>query len=242
MSLLLRARRLLRQPVCWPSFCAVQGAQDAILLDTAPYAAYGAFAVNLWMRRLPGANLNGSYYSYLYSHTGATISAVGQSPNQASRGLGRESPRLCAGGRVQDTACSWMPPAAYHSPQSSAAAARFRPAAACAHDPRPQYPHADKPTHPSAQVAIYLPNAGHPAFGVVRAIVADAADSGPDLFYLDSDGTVGSDLMKETRPRVPPHAGQQLCLPLGRSSLRRLCPYQLRWHPQGRQGGLGFGG
>ncbi|KAL4426385.1 hypothetical protein ABPG77_004679 [Micractinium sp. CCAP 211/92] len=114
-----------------------RGAQDAILLDTVPYAAYGSFAINLWMRRLPGANLNGSYYSYLYSHTGATISAVGQSPNQ---------------------------------------------------------------------VAIYLPNAGHPAFGVVRVIVADAADSGPDLFYLDSDGTVGSDLMKETRPRAPPHA------------------------------------
>lgn len=114
-----------------------RAAQDAVLLDTVPYAASGPFAVNLWMRRLPGARLNGSYYSYLYSHTGSIIASSGQSPNQ---------------------------------------------------------------------VAIYLPNSGHPAYGVVRAIVADASDSGPDLFYLDSDGTVGSDLTKEARPRTPPHA------------------------------------
>ncbi|KAL4430893.1 hypothetical protein ABPG75_006149 [Micractinium tetrahymenae] len=116
-----------------------RAAHDASMLDTVPYAASGPFAVNLWMRRLPGANVNGTYYSYLYSHTGATISPAGQSPNQ---------------------------------------------------------------------VAIYLPNAGHPAFGVVRAIVADASDSGPDLFYLDSDGTVGSDLTQEGRPRTPLHAGK----------------------------------
>lgn len=114
-----------------------RAAQDAVLLDTVPYAASGPFAVNLWMRRLPGANLNGSYYSYLYSHTGDTINPSGQSPNQ---------------------------------------------------------------------VALYLPNKGHPAYGVVRAIVADASDSGPDLFYLDSDGTLGSDLTKEARPRATQHA------------------------------------
>lgn len=57
-------------------------------------------------------------------------------------------------------------------------------------------------------MALYLPNKGHPAYGVVRAIVADASDSGPGLFYLDSDGTLGSDLTKEARPRATQHAGR----------------------------------
>lgn len=96
---------------------APQAVQDAVLLDTVPYAASGPFAVNLWMRRLPGANLNGSYYSYLYSHTGDTINPSGQSPNQVGRhavgvvavcvggvvvgGAGREGGRvqLCAANR-----------------------------------------------------------------------------------------------------------------------------------------------
>ena len=56
-----------------------------MVLDTVPYASNGSFAVNLWMRRLPGSNTSGDAFQYLYSHTGVAKTS-GQSPNQARRG------------------------------------------------------------------------------------------------------------------------------------------------------------
>ena len=53
-----------------------------MVLDTVPYASNGSFAVNLWMRRLPGSNTSGVAFQYLYSHTGVAKTS-GQSPNQA---------------------------------------------------------------------------------------------------------------------------------------------------------------
>lgn len=55
----------------------VQEGRNAVLLDTVPYASNGSFAINLWMRRLPGSSYDGELHQYLYSHTGlehATIS------------------------------------------------------------------------------------------------------------------------------------------------------------------------
>ncbi|KAI3433615.1 hypothetical protein D9Q98_003424 [Chlorella vulgaris] len=56
--------------------CSQEG-RNAVLLDTVPYASNGSFAINLWMRRLPGSSYDGELHQYLYSHTGlehATIS------------------------------------------------------------------------------------------------------------------------------------------------------------------------
>ena len=53
------------------------------------------------------------------------------------------------------------------------------------------------------QVAIYLPDRGHPAYGTVRVIVTDESDEAYELTYLDSDGSVDS-----AEPgRAPRHAG-----------------------------------
>ena len=48
------------------------------------------------------------------------------------------------------------------------------------------------PGYSPNQVAIYVPDAGHPAFGTVRAIVKDSNDNAWDMTYLDSDGQIES--------------------------------------------------
>lgn len=60
-----------RVPPCAASPCFVR-AQSQVRLDNIPYAATGGFAVSLWMRTNPQA-LNGSHFSYLFSHTGKNI-------------------------------------------------------------------------------------------------------------------------------------------------------------------------
>ena len=57
------------------------------------------------------------------------------------------------------------------------------------------------------QVAIYLPDRGHLAYGVVRVIVSDANDTGgrwAEPTFMDSDGTLGND----AGGRKAKHAGE----------------------------------
>lgn len=49
----------------------LQTDKNALLLDNVPYARNGSFAVSLWMRRVPGSNLSGDVFQYLFSHTNA---------------------------------------------------------------------------------------------------------------------------------------------------------------------------
>ena len=51
------------------------------MLDTVPYAAGGAWAVNLWMK--PGS-IYGDDFQYLFSHAADKFYATGWESNQAS--------------------------------------------------------------------------------------------------------------------------------------------------------------
>lgn len=59
------------------------------------------------------------------------------------------------------------------------------------------------PGYSPNQVGIYLPDAGHPAYGLVRAILKDSTDSSTYLVFLDSDGMVDSNANRSTAAR--PH-------------------------------------
>jgi hypothetical protein len=59
------------------------------------------------------------------------------------------------------------------------------------------------PGYSPNQVALYVPEASHPANGTVRAIVKDSNDDPWDLGYLDSDGQIESSAPRTT---APPHA------------------------------------
>lgn len=48
------------------------------------------------------------------------------------------------------------------------------------------------PGYSPNQVAIYVPDAGHPAYGTLRAMVKDSNDNSWDMTYLDSDGSIES--------------------------------------------------
>jgi hypothetical protein len=92
----------------------VQEGRNAVLLDTVPYASNGSFAINLWMRRLPGSSYDGELHQYLYSHTGlehATIS--GQVANkvwaQHSIALHSTAHRACQNGAWPGQICHNRP-------------------------------------------------------------------------------------------------------------------------------------
>lgn len=53
---------------------------------------------------------------------------------------------------------------------------------------------ASTPGYSDNQIAIYLPDSGHPAYGRVRAIVKDSTDPSAVLTYVDSDGEINSNL------------------------------------------------
>ena len=53
-----------------------------------------------------------------------------------------------------------------------------------------------------SQVAVYVPESGHPAYGAVRAYVKDANDQG-NLAFLDSDGQLNNNANR-TKAGAPP--------------------------------------
>lgn len=53
---------------------------------------------------------------------------------------------------------------------------------------------ASTPGYSDNQIAIYLPDSGHPAYGRVRAIVKDSTDPSAILTYVDSDGEINSNM------------------------------------------------
>ena len=68
-----------------------QSLQSVVMLDVVPYAAQGAFSVNLWFR--PG-NVSGSVLQYLFSQAipQDVISPDGTGPNQVQQPLSHRSP------------------------------------------------------------------------------------------------------------------------------------------------------
>jgi hypothetical protein len=84
---------------------------------------------------------------------------------------------------------------------------------------------------PTLQVQIYFPELGHPAFGVVRAIVkdsSDAADASSQTF-LDSDGKARM-RTTATAPPLAPAAESALAAvtAVQRASSRHLCTSEWR--------------
>lgn len=62
------------------------------------------------------------------------------------------------------------------------------------------------------QVRLYFPEVGHPAFGVIRAIVKDSTDvdrGTPSIVFVDSDGQVASTSRNASSPGGN---GTQVCV------------------------------
>lgn len=127
------------------------------------YGQGGDWAVAFWVKPLLD---NGTSFDYALSHTGARDAEPAFDPNEVGgQRLGRA---VVADGRA---------------------------GAPASRSPLPLAPTAIAPaSNPSnAQVAIFLPEQGHPDTGMVRAIVRDATDvrtNGSLPFFLDSNGCV----------------------------------------------------
>jgi hypothetical protein len=60
--------------------------------------------------------------------------------------------------------------------------------------------YSSEPGYSTNQIAIYLADKQHPAFGTVRALVKDSNDDPWDLGYLDSDGQIESSAARTAAP------------------------------------------
>lgn len=175
-------------------------------LDTVPYASNGSFALSLWMRRLPGASVEGSLFQYLFSHGGVADTSA-QSPNQvALRG---------GAGCAIDTA---------QAPQLAGAAGCLhwcRPATACAPCPcrsptalpplARHIPHRLPSTCPTAATPLMAPCASTSQVGASQLRSRPAAAAGWGRQSGGRTGPSPSGAGSRDNPRCWPSSPSQHC-------------------------------